>query len=405
MKRKLKRNLNLLLLSLFGIGNILGAGIYVISGEVGRIAGMQAPLSFLLASFVALISALTYSEISSRYPVSSGEAAYVHRAFGSKNLGMLVGFSIAIAGMVSASAITRGFAGYFLEIFPISENVAMVGLLLVLGGVALWGIKEAAIGASILTIIEIVGLLIIIVVGRESIGELPLKAEEIFSLGSENASLENFSVVFLASFLAFYAFIGFEDMVNIAEEVKEPEKNMPRAIIISVLTASVLYFFVVYVVVTTLTSEELSNTKAPLAMVYERITDQNPLAITLIASFAVVNGALFQIVMASRIFYGMSTEGWLPGFLSKTSVKTGTPVMITVSVTLTIAVLALFFPVVTLAKFVSFIVLAVFILIHLSLLKLKKENPHPKGITTYPVFIPYLGVVICSLLLLVEILY
>ncbi|MDH5719995.1 MAG: amino acid permease [Spirochaetia bacterium] len=401
MKDKLKRNINLILLTFFGIGNILGAGIYVITGEIGRIAGIYAPLAFLVASTVALLSAFSYSEMSARLPYSAGEAVYVQTAFHHKSLSIIVGFAIAIAGMVSAAVITRGFAEYFLQFVDISESMAIIGLLFLLCLLTLWGIKEAAMASAVITIIEISGLLLLLYAGSDLIFEFSDRIDRIFKL----ESFSNLKSIFAASFIAFYAYIGFEDMVNIAEEVKNPKKNMPKGIFLSLFFTFILYFLVSYVYVFTIADIESKNVEAPLSFAYERLTGSKAHTMSLIASFAVINGALFQMIMASRIFYGMSKKKLFPAVFSKTLSKSQTPLYSTIMVAFIIMVLALFLPTIGLAKATSFIILSVFSMVHLSLIKIKKTNPAPKGVHTYPAFIPYLGLLVCLLFLVFEIIF
>jgi amino acid transporter len=203
----------------------------------------------------------------------------------------------------------------------------------------------------------------------------------------------------LGAFLAFYAFIGFEDMVNVAEEIKYVERNLPRAIILVLILVSVLYFAVATVAVLAVAPAQLASSAAPLAMIYQHTTGQSPFLISIIGIFAVVNGALVQIIMASRVLYGMANQGWLPGVFGHVNRRTRTPDLATLLVTATILLLALFLPLVTLAKMTSFITLLIFILIHLSLLAIKWRGDRPNAVVCYPVWIPLGGVLSCLLFL------
>ena len=161
---ELKRSLSLTLTTLYGLGNILGAGIYVLVGKVIAHAGLFAPLSFLIASLLACLTAFTYAELSARYPLSAGEAVYVQQGLGIRTVSALVGLLIIFAGMVSAATILRGFTGYLQVFVPVPEIAAILVLVVALGGLAAWGITESVMVAALITVLEIVGLLMIIVV-------------------------------------------------------------------------------------------------------------------------------------------------------------------------------------------------------------------------------------------------
>ncbi|ALE52828.1 MULTISPECIES: amino acid permease [Candidatus Thioglobus] len=387
----LKRTLTLPLLTLYGLGNILGAGIYVLIGKVSGVAGMMAPLSFFVASLLVVTTAFTYSELSSRYPVSAGEAVYLFKAFGNRHLSFIVGIMIVITGVLSSATITVGFIGY-LDIFvDLSSLVTITLLLTVLGVLAIWGIKESVQVAALLTLIEITGLLIIIWFGRDYLHNIDTQAYlNTFKFGD----LAIWGGIFAGSFLAFYAFIGFEDMVNVAEEVIEPEKNMPKAIILSLAIASVIYILVSLVAVSAVPLDALSAHQAPLALIYEQLSGLSPNLIAVIGMLAIINGALIQIIMASRVLYGMSKQKWLPSILSNINKTTRTPVYATLIVVLIIYVLALWLPIMTLAELTSLFILIIFSLMHLALLVIKAKQPKPsKNIRRYHFSLPLIGLI------------
>lgn len=206
----LDRSLGLTLITLYGLGNILGAGIYVLVGEVVGAAGMGAPLAFIIAAAVAALTAFTYGELAARYPVSAGEAVYIHEAFGRRGLSMIVGLLIAAAGMVSSATLARGFVGYFQVLLAAPAALLIVCLVATLGLIAAWGIKSSVRIAALLTVIEAGGLVMIVIVAGGNLDTIPGKLPEMLLLGGESA----ISGVLLGAFLAFFAFIGFEDMVN-----------------------------------------------------------------------------------------------------------------------------------------------------------------------------------------------
>ena len=396
---KLSRRLGFWLLALYGLGNILGAGIYVLVGRVAAHAGLYAPLSFVVAAMVAGFTALTYAELSARFPVAAGVAVYVHEGFGFRPLSLVVGTLIALAGMLSAATLARGFAGYAQVFLGWDEWVFIALLLASLTALAIWGIAESVKVAAFFTLAELFGLVLIIAVGMPHLERLP----ELLASAPSLQSLAPWTGIFLGAFLAFYAFLGFEDMVNVAEEVKNPQQNMPRAILFSLTVALLLYGGVALVLVATLDLTALAVTDAPLAEVYRRATGNDPVVISVIAMFAVVNGALIQIIMASRIFYGMAKRGWLPGWLAQVGARTRTPVIATLLVGLVILLLALVFPLVTLAEYTSYLILFVFMLVNAALLRIR-GRPAPKDVRVFPVWVPVGGFVGAACLLLAQLL-
>ncbi len=400
----LKRSLSLFLITLYGLGNILGAGIYVLVGKVAGEAGYFAPLSFLIASVIAAISAFSYAELSARYPVSAGEAVYVDEGFGLQKLSLIVGLMITLAGIVSAAAIAHGFAGYLRVFFDIPGWLAITLLIVLLGCLAAWGINQSVKVAALLTLAEIAGLLIIIYVGADQVTGLSLLPEQI-ELLDQNDTYRNFSLlgIFSGAFLAFYAYIGFEDMVNIAEEVKNPQRNMPRAILLCVVVSTLLYAGVTLVSLSVLTPAELKQTDAPLAAVYTRATGNAPVVITMIGVFAVINGALIQLIMSSRLLYGMASKQWLPGFLGRINPVTRTPINSTVLTVLLMLFFAMTFQIVALAEFTSYLVLMVFALVNLALIKIKQKSPDPDGVIVFSVWLPRLGFLTTISFLLIEV--
>jgi amino acid transporter len=384
---ELKRSLSLVQITLYGLGTILGAGIYVLVGKVAGLAGLYAPVSFVVAAALAALTGLSYAELSARYPRNAGEAVYVQEGLHVRGLSVLVGFLIILTGVVSAATIANGFVGYLHIFIEIPDWFAITLLVLLLGALAAWGISESVMAASLITLLEVGGLLLVLFVAGDSLGDLPARLPELIPPADGGIWLG----IMLGAFLAFYAFIGFEDMVNVAEEVKDPTRILPLAIIIAIAVSTILYLLVSLVAVLALPPAELAQSRAPLALIYERATGSAPVLISLISLFAVVNGALIQIIMAARVLYGMSREGWLHGAFGKVHAVTQTPLLSTAVATLIVLALALWLPLVTLAKATSFIIMIVFALVNLSLVRIKRRDPKPAGIRVYPVWIPVAG--------------
>jgi amino acid transporter len=397
---ELKRSIGLPLLLFYGLGNILGAGIYVLIGKVAGEAGMYLPFAFFVASVVAAFSALTYSELSARYPLSAGEAVYIDEGFHITALSRLTGLLIAFAGMVSAATIARGFYGYFSVFIELPEPLVVAGIILALGLLCIWGISQSVTAAAMLTLIEIFGLLLVIWAGSDTLATVPASIDTLLP-PFQAAPMTG---IILGAFLAFFAFIGFEDMVNIAEEVKNPQRTLPTAILLALLIATLIYASVALVAVLSVDQDTLSSSKAPLADVLSATSDINPKLISLISMIAVINGALIQMIMASRLFYGMARKGWLWQPLSNVNARTRTPVTATLVVIAIILGLALWFPLETLARSTSFLVLTVFALANASLLSVKRSQPQPPGILNNPVWVPVTGLITCIGLLMFQLL-
>jgi len=387
MQTDLKRSLSLPLVTFYGIGTILGAGIYVLVGKVAGFAGMFTPFAFLLAAFLAALSAFSYAELSARFPMSAGEAVYVQEGLGWRHLSIVVGATIVLVGTISVATLLHGFVGYFQVFFAVPPVPVIIGLTLLTGLVVAWGINESVIIASLMTLLEIGGLLLIIWVGHGSLAELPARWPEMLP----PLELSAWGGIVAGSFIAFYAFIGFEDIVNVAEEVRDPHRNLPRAIVIALVVTSLFYFAVATVSILTVVPADLARTDAPLAALYRQVTGQEPVVITIISLVSVLNGVLIQVIMASRVLYGMSRQGWLPPFLGQVNATTRTPLRATAIVTALVLLFALSLPLLSLARLTSFIILIVFALINLSLWQIKLRAPQPEDVRTVPLWIPIIG--------------
>ena len=397
---ELRRTIGLPLLLFFGLGNILGAGIYVLIGKIAGEAGMYTPVAFLVAAVVAGFSALSYSELSARYPLSAGEAIYIEEGFHLTSLSRLTGLLIAFAGMVSAATISRGFYGYFYTFYQAPELLVVAGIILLLGLLTLWGISQSVGVAALLTVVGIFGLLLVIWSGKDILGNLPTQIDSLLPPLESVA----WSGIFLGAFLAFFAFIGFEDMVNIAEEVKNPRHTLPAGILLALFIATIMYISVTLIAVLALDQNTLTESKAPLADILSATSNISPKIISLIGMLAIVNGALIQMIMASRIFYGMAKKGWIWKGLAKVNAKTQTPVVATLLVIVIIMTLALWFPLESLAKATSYLILIVFTLVNAALVSIKRSQAPVEGILNISIWIPVAGFITSISLLLFQLL-
>jgi len=388
---KLKRSLSLPMLALYGLGTTIGAGIYALIGEVAGIAGMQAPMAFLVAAVMAGLTAFSFAELASRFPRSAGEAYYLQEAFGLRALSVTIGLMVVFAGVVSASAIVNAFVGYLHEFVEAPRTVAIVGIVVAMGLIAAWGIGESVTVAAIVTLVEIGGLMLVIWVGGGELTKLPAALPEILPSGNWASS----SSIMAGAVLAFFAFIGFEDMVNVAEETKDPTRTLPRAIIITLVVTTLIYMVISLISVLAVPLEDLAAHEAPLALLYERSTGKPAHLLSAIGIIAVLNGALVQVIMAARVLYGLGAQGLLPPILASVSPRTQTPVTATALVIGVILVLALGFGLAGLAETTSLITLAIFTLVNASLIRIRLRDGRSAEGVSYPLAVPVLGLLVC----------
>ena len=390
----LRRTLGFTMLTLYGLGTTIGGGIYVLIGQIAARSGMLAPLSFAVAAILVGFTALSYAELGSRYPKSGGEAMYVRHGFGRRDLAVAVGFMAILCGLVSSATLAIGFAGYVQNFAPdIPSWIAIVGIVIAIGVIAAWGIGESVAAASIVTVIEIGGLILVIWAGGPALADMPDRLGELIPV-----STDGWTGLLGASFLAFFAFIGFGDMVNVAEEVKDAKRVVPRAVIATLIVTLILYVLVALVAVFAVPIAELARSDAPLVLIAETRAPWAGGALGIIGIFAVLNGILIQIIMVSRIVHGMAREGWVPAVLGRVHSRTQTPVRATVLAVAAILVLALAFPIGILAEITSLFVLIVASLVNGALLRLKLKRAYElaagAGTLALPAYVPAAGMIV-----------
>ncbi len=394
---KLKRSLSIAHLVLYGLGVTIGAGIYVLIGATAGRAGLYAPTSFILAALVMAFTASSFAELSGRYPVSAGEAAYIREGLRSNLLALVVGLLVVSAGVVSAATISIGSTGYIRQFFDLPVSVLILIVVLLMGFVSAWGILESITVASIFTLIEVGGLLAIIFAGLGGDSSVALQLPSVFPSFTD---LNIWIGIASAGLLAFFAFIGFEDLVNVAEEAKNPKKAMPWAIFLTLVISTLVYFLVVSIAVLTVPLESLTKSEAPLGLVFRETTGFSPIVITAIAIIATLNGVIVQMIMASRVLYGLANQGNLPEWLAYVNPVTRTPLLATGIVVGIILILALVFPLTGLAEMTSRITLSVFTLVNLALLRIKlRGEPAPDGVFIVPSWVPVIGILFCLVFL------
>lgn len=389
---QLERALSLPLLVLYGLGTTVGAGIYALVGEIAGVAGYGAPFSFLIACVVAGFTACSFAEMAARFPRAAGAALYVQNGFGSARLALLVGLLVVLAAAVSSAALVNGFTGYLQAFVDVDRTWVIVGVALALGLLAGWGIAESVFAAAIVTVVEVAGLLLVIGVGADVFADLPERWTEFLP----GTAAVPWLGVFVGVTLAFYAFIGFEDMVDVAEEVRDVSRNMPRGILLTLGISSLLYFVLMVSALLSLAPEDLHASSAPLARLWEEHTGTSPLVMGIVALFAIINGALIQMIMASRVLYGLASRGQLPGLLARVNARTRTPLVATAFATVFTLTLALYGHLAGLATATSVIMLSIFALVNLSLWRLKGQQAATPGVLQFPRFVPLVGFVLST---------
>ena len=387
-KPALKRRIGTGLLTLYGIGVMVGAGVYVLIGAVAGEAGHLAPLAFLIAGLIAAPTAISYAELSGRIPESAGEAAYLQAATGSSLAAIGIGLAVAVVGVVSAGAVLQGGVGYLTQLVPLPPAVLILGLAALLTVAAIVGVLESLMLAAILTITEVIGLLIVIGAGF---------AVEPVEIQPSGAGLGGLAA---AAFLAFFAFIGFEDMVNMAEETRDPGRAMPRAILGAVAVTTLIYILVAWASLRAVPAGELAESARPLALVFERASGQGSGFLALIAVAAAMNGVLAQVVMSARVLFGLGRRSSVFAIFHRAHPRFGTPVLATVLAAAAATLLALFAPLVDLADITATVLLAVFVVVNVALILLRRTRDEADGSFRAPGFVPWLGALLSLMALI-----
>lgn len=381
----LKRALGLWPLVFFGLGTIIGAGIYVLVGEVARVAGPWTPLSFLLAAALAGLTGLSYAELVTRYPEAAGAAAFVAQGLRSDWAGRLVGLAVALVAGVAAASIASGSIGYIQAFVPLPREALLAT---VIGGftvIACFRVTESVGVAALMSVIEVGGLVIVVAIGLPALGEWPARLAEMPAPADIAVTASGIGA---GAFIAFFAFIGFETLANMAEETREVGRTLPRAILISIALAALLYGLVSLVSVAAVPLAALTESEVPLALVAARAGPAMGHALTAIAIIATTNGVLIEIVMMSRLAYGMARRGWVPPWLGVVNPRTRAPARASLAAGAFVALLAFAVPFEHLVAATSSITLAIFVAVNLALWRLKRREPRPELPFRAPTWLP-----------------
>ncbi len=328
---ELKRVMGPKLLLLFIVGDVLGTGVYALTGKVAAEVGGAAWLPFLVAFTVAIITAFSYLELVTKYPHAAGAALYVHKAFGIHFFTFIVTFAVMSSGITSASTASRAFASNLAVVFGIDASNTLI-MLLALGFMVLVmalnfrGASESVKANVVLTLVELSGLVLVILVGFYAIAHGNADWSRVVAFETP-ADKNVFLAVTTATSLAFFAMVGFEDSVNMAEEIKDPIRIFPKMMLTGLSVTAVIYVLVSICAVAVVPVGELAASDTPLTVVVKRGAPGIPMGtlLPIISMFAVANTALINMMMASRLLYGMSKQAVLPPFLSRVHRTTRTP--------------------------------------------------------------------------------
>lgn len=364
---ELTRHMGLFHLTMYGVGLILGAGIYVLIGEAAGFAGNSMWISFLLGTVVALFAGLSYAELSALYPKAAAEYTFVKNAFKNNFFGFIIGWLTAITSIIVAATVALGFGGYLTQFVDLPITIGAILLIGILSIVNFIGIKESAWANTIFALITAAGLVLIIFLGFTI---EPVESIDYFEAPNGTTG------IILAFVLIFFAFIGFEDMANVAEEVKRPKKTIPKAIILSVVITGVIYILVSLSVVRILNWEELAASSAPLADVAHSVLGINgSVTLSLIALFATASTVLITLVAGARILYGMAKSNSLPQILGRIHPKTKTPWIAVIVILITSVGFSFVGDIVIIANVVVFAVVITFAAINLAVIVLRYTEP------------------------------
>ena len=394
---KLKQGITGPMLYLFILGDVLGAGIYALVGEVSGEVGGAIWVPLAVALLLALLTASSYAELVTKYPKAGGAAVFAERAFKRPLISFMVGFCMLAAGVTSAAGLSLAFTGDYLSPFlDVPPVPAALVFLLLVALLNARGISESVRSNVVMTIIEVSGLVLVIVLVGIMVGQGDGFTEQVTQFP---AGVNPATAVLSASVIAYYSFVGFEVSANVAEEVRDVQRVYPRALFGAMLTAGVVYLLIGLAAASALPTGELANSSGPLLDVVSATGFGVPdWLFSLIALVAVANGALLTMIMSSRLTYGMAEQGLLPGVFGRVLPHRKTPWVAIIATTAVAMVLTMTGGLESLAETVVLLLLLVFLSTNLSVIVLRRDNVGHKHFRT-PIVLPYLAIASCVLLL------
>jgi amino acid transporter len=394
----LKREITRPLLLVFVVGDILGGGIYALVGEVGGRVGGAIWTAFVAALVLAAFTAFSYAELITKYPRAGGAGLFVNRAFKNETVSFLVTFAVAISGITSAATLARAFGGdYLAEFVDIEILVGAVALLVLIGIVNFIGIRESVRLNFGLTAVEVAGLILITVIGLGVLFDGGGDTGRAFEFDTSEGETA-LAAILAGTALAFYALIGFEDSANVAEEAQDPRRSYPLALFGGLAIAGGIYLVVTMVASMVVPTDQLAGSSGPLLEVNQGPLAIDPKVFSGIGLLALSNGALINLIMASRLLFGMSREGVMPRPLGVVSESRRTPVVAIAFVTALAIVLAATGDLATLADTTVLLLLGVFIVVNMSVLVLRRDEVEHDHFRT-PLVFPVLGALACAIVM------
>lgn len=390
---KLKRHITLWPLVLYGMGDILGAGIYGLVGKAAGVMGNGIWMAFGVSMVAAAFTGLSYASLGSRYPRAGGASYIVHRAFKWDALAYVIGLCVLASGLTSMATASRVFAGYFVGLVPIaSPTLVIFGFATLIAFLLFVGIRETMWANNLISVIEIAGLLIVIAVGASYLGHIDYLDTRTATNPEGNLTP---ALLLGGAVLTFYSFIGFEDILNVSEEVVEPSRTIPLGLILAVAGSSLIYMLISMIAVSVVPANELASSTQPLVDVIRTAAPWFPLGVySIISLLAVSNTALLNFLMGSRLLYGMAHQGLMPKFLRGVHSTRATPHRAISIIWIILLVLALSGDIAALAKATSVLLLICFSVVNVGLVVLKKMDPRP-GHFEIPSWIPIAGTLVC----------
>lgn len=383
----LRRVLTLWPLIFYGLEVIVGAGIYVAIGAVMQRAGAAAPLAFLLAGIAAASTGLCYAELAGRFPEASGAVSYVRHGFGADWLALLTGALMTLSVAIAAASIARGAVHYIAVLLPLPTAVLVSIEVAGFTAIAASGVRTSVGLAAILGFVEIAGLIAATAAGLWA-------APEYHMAGMIPTDPAGWHGVAAGAFIAFFAFIGFETLANLAEEVKQPHRTLPRGILGAVGASVVLYLAVS-------TAAVLADSAAanPLLGLF---TGRGAAMFAAVAAIAVANGVLVHIITLARLFYGTARRWPAAAILARVERRTRTPLPATLLAGGIVLLTALFVPFERLLVLTNAATLAMFVLVDLALWRVKRRQPRPAASLSIPAWVPPFAAALSLGLILVE---
>ena len=368
-KYKLKKEIGLFEAILYGVGIILGAGIYALIGKGAGIAGNALWLSFLIGAVIATFTGFSYAELSSMYPKEAAEFVYTKNAFRKRILAFIVEWIMLFTVTISAATVALGFGGYWSFLF--GGKIAFIALILLaaMSAINYFGIKESAKYNDVSTIIEVIGL-----VGIIGLGVYYITKNDLFSSLNLLETPTGIYGIFAGTTLVYFAFIGFENLVNISEEAKDGPKIIPKALLISLGISALIYVLVSISAVSILGSDALAISPAPLAEVAGKVIPNGSFVLSLIALFATSNTVLILLIVGSRLVYGLASNKMFPSLFSAIS-KRGTPLYAIIAICLAAGLSLLIGDIKSLAHLVDLGIFVVYIFVNLSVIVLRYREP------------------------------